>query len=89
MADQTEPKGRYPRQEVSEGQKHGYIGEVEVYDPPEQEAGFSNAEAPKAQKPAKATTTKATAKDSAPAEKPVVGSTGVLGADDDDEPPKG
>lgn len=44
MADATEPKGRYPRQEVAEGQKHGYIGEVEVYDPPHAEAGYSNAD---------------------------------------------
>lgn len=79
MADQSEPKGRYPRQEVSKGQKHGYIGEVEVYDPPEQEAGYSNAEPPKA---ARSTTTRASAKDSAPAEKPVVGTTGTI--DDSD-----
>jgi hypothetical protein len=74
MADQTEPKGRYPRQEVAEGQVHGYIGEVEVYDPPQAEAGYSNAKAPK--------TTKASAKDSAPAEAPVAGEKGVIGADE-------
>lgn len=70
MADQTEPKARYPRQEVNKGQKHGYIGEVEVYDPPEAEGGFSNAQAPK--------TTRQTAKDTAPEEKPVAGLTGTI-----------
>lgn len=66
MADPTgEPKGRYPKQEVNDGQKHGYIGDVEVYDPNFQEAGFSNAQA--------------TAEDQAPAEKPVAGVTGTTG----------
>lgn len=42
MADQSEPKARYPKQEVAEGQKHGYIGDVEIYDPAEAEAGHTN-----------------------------------------------
>jgi hypothetical protein len=72
--DQEEPKARYPRQEVADGQKHGYIGEVEVYDPVESKAGHSNV-----------TTTKASAKDSAPAERPVAGKVGTTKSDDDDK----
>lgn len=83
MADPTEPKARYPRQEVSPGQKHGYIGEVEVYDPPEQEAGFSNAEAAmaggKAPRGGRSTTTNVSVDDVTPTEKPIVGSTGLVG----------
>jgi hypothetical protein len=70
MADQTEPKSRYPKQEVAEGQKHGYIGDVETYDPPQSEPGYSNA---------KTTTTKQSAKDVTPAEKPIAGATGLVG----------
>lgn len=68
MSDQDEPKARYPRQEVADGQKHGYIGNVEVYDPPENAAGHSNAKA-----------TNQSAKDVQPSEKPIVGDAGVLG----------
>lgn len=78
MADQTEPKARYPRQEVSEGQKHGYIGEVEVYDPPQAEGGYSNVETAAPAKP-KGTTTNKTAKDATPEEKPIVGAQGLVG----------
>lgn len=83
MADTTEPKARYPRQEVAEGQKHGYIGEVEVYDPPQQEPGYSNsAEAPaggKASSGGKSKTTNVSAKDVTPEEKPIAGATGLVG----------
>lgn len=77
MADQTEPKGRYPRQEVAEGQEHGYIGEIEVYDPPENAAGYSNAEAPA--QPKGTSKSNKTAADSAPAEVPIVGAAGLIG----------
>lgn len=33
MAGEGDAKARFPRQEVHEGQKHGYLGDVEVYDP--------------------------------------------------------
>lgn len=94
MADSTEPKARYPRQEVSAGQKHGYIGEVEVYDQPQQEAGYSNSESATAggtsSKAGKSTTTKATAADVTPEEKPIAGATGLVGGTVDNvAPPKG
>lgn len=83
MADSTEPKGRYPKQEVNPGQKHGYIGEVDVYDPPEQEAGFSNADTAAAggtsSRAGKSTTTKTSAADVTPEEKPIVGAQGLVG----------
>lgn len=86
MADQNEPKARYPRQEVSPGQKHGYIGEVETYERPESGAGYSNAETTK---PGKTTTTKATAASTTPAEKPIVGAAGLIGGTVDNvEPPE-
>lgn len=100
MADATEPKGRYPRQEVAEGQKHGYIGEVEVYDPPHAEAGYSNADTAPAggnrstgsrsssSSRSRSTTTRQTAKDVTPAAKPVAGTTGVVGGPDDDSSKK-
>lgn len=75
MADSTEPQGRYPKQEVSPGQKHGYIGDIEVYDPPQAEAGYSNAETTTT----RSTTTRTTKEDVTPAEKPIVGSTGLVG----------
>lgn len=77
MADQTEPTARYPRQEVAEGQKAGYIGNVEVYDL-SYTGGASNA------KPEKTTKT---AKDSTPDETPIVGSTGVIGGTIDNVSP--
>lgn len=43
MAGEGDAKARFPRQEVHEGQKHGYLGEVEVFDP--EPAGSSNATA--------------------------------------------
>lgn len=40
--DQEEPAARYPRAvALKDGQKHGYVGKVELYDPPE--AGHTNA----------------------------------------------
>lgn len=75
MADQDEPKARYPRQEVNEGQVHGYLGDVEVYDPVKSESGFSNAKAGKGK------TTHVSAKDAAPAEEPVAGETGAVVSD--------
>jgi hypothetical protein len=34
MADQQEPKARYPKADgLPEGAEHGYLGDVEVYDP--------------------------------------------------------
>ena len=79
--DNQEPKARYPRQEVADGQEHGYIGEVEVYDPPEQTGGFSNAETAD-EKPAKSKsqTTKQTAADAAPEEAPIAGEAGTIKA---------
>lgn len=47
MAGEGDAKARYPRQEVNEGQKHGYLGDVDVYEP-EPEAGRSNVAADKA-----------------------------------------
>jgi hypothetical protein len=79
--NQKEPQIRYPKQEVADGQEHGYIGDVEVYDPPQQEAGFSNAEPPAQPK---TTRTSQTAADAAPAEQPVVGDAGALVADAQD-----
>lgn len=78
MADSAEPKGRYPRQEVSEGQVHGYIGDVDVYDPPEQEPGYSNASTKPAGK-SKTTHTDQSIEDVTPKEKPIVGATGLVG----------
>lgn len=73
MADQPEPKARYPKAKgLQEGAKHGYIGDVEVYDP--DEPGRSNT-----------TTGKASKGDA----KAVVGTVGVLKSDDtaaDDTP---
>jgi hypothetical protein len=43
MAGEGDAKARFPRQEVAPGQKHDYLGDVEVYDAPE--AGHSNATA--------------------------------------------
>ena len=40
MIEYAEGPIRMPRQEVAEGQKHGYIGEVETYERPEE--GSSN-----------------------------------------------
>lgn len=40
MAGEGDAKARFPRQEVHEGQKHGYLGDVEVFDPAP--AGDSN-----------------------------------------------
>lgn len=40
MAGEGDAKARFPRQEVHQGQKHGYLGDVEVYDPTP--AGDSN-----------------------------------------------
>lgn len=34
MAGEGDAKARFPRQEVNDGQKHGYLGDVDVYDPP-------------------------------------------------------
>lgn len=79
MADQEEPKGRYPKQEVNPGQKAGYIGEVDVYEPEHHEAGFSNAETETSSSKAKSTRTKQSAADSAPAEKAIVGASGTIG----------
>lgn len=81
MADQDEPKGRYPKQEVNPGQKAGYIGDIEVYEPAHNEAGFSNAET-EGEGPSskgKTTRTKTSAKDVTPEEPAIVGSTGVIG----------
>lgn len=41
MAGEGDAKARFPRQEVHEGQAHGYLGDVEVYDP--EPVGASNA----------------------------------------------
>jgi hypothetical protein len=32
MTAQEDPKPRFPRQDVGDGQVHGYVGDVEVYD---------------------------------------------------------
>lgn len=86
MADQDEPKGRYPKQEVSPGQKHGYIGDVEVYEPAHNEAGYSNAgddsppsSSSSSSSKGKTTRTKQSAADATPAETAIVGSTGTIG----------
>lgn len=68
MADQEEPKARYPKVDpdsLAEGAEHGYIGSVEVYDP--NSAGHSNVKVGKA---AKGDT------------KPVVGAAGTIKSDD-------
>ena len=71
MADQNEPKARYPRQEVAEGQKHGYIGDVEVYDPVGVgEPGYSNVKTERTEK---------TAADSVPPEEIGAQPKGVVG----------
>ena len=75
-----EPKARYPKQEVSEGQEHGYIGEVEVYEPPTSEGGFSNVET-EAPAPKGKTTTKSAA-DAAPEETPIAGESGTISSDE-------
>lgn len=78
-----EPKARYPKQQVgAEGQEAGYIGDVEVYDPPEQAGGFSNAEVEEPASSGKTTRTNKTAADSAPDEKPIVGQTGTVSSND-------
>ena len=41
MIESPEGPLRLPKQQVAEGQTHGYIGDVETYDPPAQ--GHSNA----------------------------------------------
>ena len=51
MADQVEPKARYPKEDpdnLQKGAKHGYLGDVETYDP--NEPGHSNVTAEKAPK---------------------------------------
>ena len=51
MADNEEPKARYPKVDpdsLQPGAKHGYIGAVEVYDPAE--PGHSNVVVGKADK---------------------------------------
>lgn len=68
MADQEEPKARYPKADpdsLPKGAKHGYLGAVEVYDP--NEPGHSNVEVGKAPK-----TT----------DKPLVGQRGTIKSDD-------
>ncbi|MDE3095596.1 MAG: hypothetical protein KGK07_06305 [Chloroflexota bacterium] len=40
MIESPEGPVRLPRQQVAEGQTHGYIGDVETYDPPKE--GSSN-----------------------------------------------
>ena len=40
MIESPEGPLRLPKQQVAEGQKHGYIGDVETYDPPKE--GSSN-----------------------------------------------
>lgn len=72
MADQQEPKASFPRQEVSEGQVHGYIGNVEMTEPPE--PGDSNVKSVKAPSGDKAK--------SAPEDKAIAGSTGTLKRDE-------
>lgn len=42
MAGEGDAKARFPRQEVNEGQEHGYLGDVEVYDPEVHAPGHSN-----------------------------------------------
>lgn len=85
MTDNAEPKARFPRQEVNEGQEHGYLGDVEVYDPPQQEGGFSNvssdAEAAPAAAP-KGKVTHVTAEDMAPDQPAQAGESGTIKADD-------
>lgn len=46
MAGTGDAPARFPRQEVADGQKHSYIGDVDVYDPPK--AGDSNTAADRA-----------------------------------------
>jgi hypothetical protein len=68
MADQEEPKARYPKVDpdtLPKGAEHGYIGAVEVYDPAN--PGHSNVVVGK---PAKGSS------------KPVVGQTGTIKSDD-------
>ena len=51
MAVSDEPKARYPKVDpdtLQPGAKHGYLGEVEVYDP--KNPGHSNTETGKASK---------------------------------------
>lgn len=48
MAGEGDVKARFPKQEVGDGQKHGYLGDVEVYEPEETAPGFSNTAADKA-----------------------------------------
>jgi hypothetical protein len=67
MADQQEPKARYPKAEgLPKGAKHGYLGDVEVYDP--NDPGASNVTHETA--PTEDATT------------PVTGSTGTIKSDD-------
>lgn len=79
MADQDEPKARYPKQEVGQGQKHGYIGDVEVYEPEHNEAGFSNAETASSSSKTKSTRSKQSADDVTPKEPDILGSSGTIG----------
>lgn len=40
--DTGDARARFPEMPVSEGQKHGYIGDVEVTQPEDTEPGHSN-----------------------------------------------
>ena len=75
MAQDSEPKARYPKQAVADGQEHGYIGDVEVYEPIG--GGSSNVAGTKR--------TNKSASDSTPPEEIGVspkGDTGTIKADD-------
>lgn len=45
MAGEGDARARFPRQDVNEGQKHGYLGDVEIYEPDVAAPGHSNAPA--------------------------------------------
>lgn len=48
MAGEGDAKARFPRQVVAEGQTHGYLGDVEIYDAEEAAPGYTNTAADRA-----------------------------------------
>lgn len=52
MAGEGDAKARFPRQQVGDGQKHGYLGDVETYDPAVEAPGHTNAATVASERPA-------------------------------------
>ena len=75
MADQDEPKARYPKAEgLPKGAEHGYLGDVEVYDPADPTKSKVTHQT--------AASVEATAQAADPSSAKVEGETGTIKADD-------